>query len=58
MEQHHGNRTRGLSQGLAAVPQGPLFEGRFGRVFRGLPVFEVEHDPDAAQLHAGRPHLP
>lgn len=42
MEQHHGIRTRGLSLGLAAVPQGPLFEGRFGRMFRGLPVFEVK----------------
>jgi hypothetical protein len=40
MEQHHGIGTRGL----AAVPQGPLFEGRFGRMFRGLPVFEVEED--------------
>jgi hypothetical protein len=26
------------------VPQGPLFEGRFGRMFRRLPVFEVEKD--------------
>jgi hypothetical protein len=41
MERHHGSRTRGLSRGLAAVPQGPLFEGRFGRMFRKLPVFNV-----------------
>ena len=44
MERHHGFRTRGLSKGIAAVPQGPLFEGRFGRMFRRLPVFEVEEN--------------
>ena len=42
MERHHGSRTRGLSRGLAAVPQGPLFEGRFGRMFRRLPIFDVD----------------
>ena len=44
MDRHHGFRTRGLSKGIAAVPQGPLFEGRFGRMFRSLPVFEVEEN--------------
>jgi hypothetical protein len=44
MEQHHGSRTRGLSRGRATVPQGPLFEGRFGRMFRRLPVFEVDEN--------------
>jgi Animal haem peroxidase len=42
MERHHGFRTRGLSKDLATVPEGPLFEGRFGRMFRKLPVFHVE----------------
>src|SRR3712207_2724918 len=42
MEVHHGSRTRGLSRGRATVPQGSLFEGRFGRMFRRLPVFDVE----------------
>ena len=27
------------ARGLMAVPGSPLFEGRFGRMFRGLPVF-------------------
>jgi hypothetical protein len=45
---HHGVRTRGLSEGMAAVPQGPLFEGRFGRMFREQPVFDV----DNKTLHA------
>jgi hypothetical protein len=27
------------ARGLMAVPSSPLFEGRFGRMFRGLPVF-------------------
>jgi Animal haem peroxidase len=49
MERHHGFRTRGLSKGIAAVPEGPLFEGRFGRMFRRLPVFDVE-DNDLLQL--------
>jgi hypothetical protein len=49
MERHHGFRTRGLSKGIAAVPQGPLFEGRFGRMFRRLPVFDVE-DNDLLEL--------
>lgn len=42
MDQHHGSRTRGLSRGIATVPQDPLLEVRFERMFRGLPVFEVE----------------
>lgn len=44
MERHHGFRTRGLSRGIDAVPQGPLYEGRFGRMFRNLPVFESNPD--------------
>ena len=44
MERHHGSRTRGLSAGIAAAPQGPSFEGRFGRMFRRLPVFDVKED--------------
>jgi hypothetical protein len=48
MARHHGFKTRGLSRGLAAVPQGPVFEGRFGRMFRHLPVFEA----DDKVLHA------
>ncbi len=39
-ERFHGTRTRGLR----AVPTSPSFEGRFGRMFRRLPVFTV--DPD------------
>jgi hypothetical protein len=39
MGRHHGVGTRGLSKGIAAVPQGHLFEGRFGRMFPNLPVF-------------------
>ncbi len=31
----HGTELRGLM----GVPSSPLFEGRFGRMFRGLPVF-------------------
>src|SRR5918995_3804668 len=41
---HHGVRTRGLSRGMAAVPQGPLFEGRFGRMFREQPFFDPDED--------------
>src|SRR5215211_945959 len=48
MVRHHGVKTRGLSKGIAAVPQGPLFEGRFGRMFREQPVFDVEDET----LHA------
>jgi hypothetical protein len=33
---HHGADLRGLT----AVPQSPLFEGRFGRMFRGLPALD------------------
>jgi heme peroxidase len=44
MARHHGFRTRGLSRGLAAVPQGPVFEGRFGRMFREQPVFDVDDE--------------
>ena len=44
MEQHHGIRTRGLSTGLATVPQGPLFDSRSGRMFCGVPVHKVEQD--------------
>lgn len=40
----HGVELRGLG----AVPSSPLFEGRFGRMFRGLPVFS--HDEN--QLRA------
>ena len=36
---HHGIGTRGID----AVPQGPFFEGRFGRMFAKVPVFE--NDP-------------
>src|SRR3954469_20634432 len=32
----HGAELRGLT----AVPQSPLFEGRFGRMFRGLPALD------------------
>jgi hypothetical protein len=39
MGRRHGVGTRGLSRRLAAVPQGPMFEGRFGRMFPNLPVF-------------------
>jgi hypothetical protein len=48
MARHHGFRTRGLSRGLAAVPQGSVFEGRFGRMFREQPVFDVDDE----SLHA------
>jgi len=41
MARPHGIKTRGLSEGMAAVPQGPVFEGRFGRMFREQPVFDV-----------------
>jgi hypothetical protein len=44
MERYHGLRTRGISRGIAAVPQGPSYEGRFGRMFRNLPVFESNPD--------------
>jgi hypothetical protein len=44
MGRHHGFKTRGLSKGLAVVPQGPLFEGRFGRMFREQPVFDVDDE--------------
>ena len=44
MERHHGFRTRGLSRGIAAVPEGPVFEGRFGRMFRNLPVFHTDEN--------------
>lgn len=36
---HHGIGTRGID----AVPQGPFFEGRFGRMFGKVPVFK--NDP-------------
>jgi hypothetical protein len=32
---HHGGAP---PRGLAAVPVSPLFEGRFGRMFRNLPI--------------------
>jgi hypothetical protein len=38
MDRHHGQKTRGLY----TAPQSPFFEGRFGRMFRNLPVHE--HD--------------
>ncbi len=40
MQRHHGTRTRGIE----AVPQGPFFEGRFGRMFRELPTFNQDED--------------
>jgi hypothetical protein len=40
MKRFHGYKTRGID----AVPQGPFFEGRFGRMFRKVPFFE--HQPD------------
>lgn len=40
MHRHHGTRTRGIE----AVPQGPFFEGRFGRMFRELPTFGQDED--------------
>ncbi len=36
----HGTGTRGIT----AVPTSPFFEGRFGRMFRRLPVFAVDAD--------------
>lgn len=39
MARHHGLKTRGLE----LTTESRLFEGRFGRMFRGLPVHE--HDP-------------
>ncbi len=38
MARHHGQKTRGLD----VATESRLFEGRFGRMFRGLPVHE--HD--------------
>ena len=37
-ERFHGTGTRGIT----AVPTSPLFEGRFGRMFRRLPVFSMD----------------
>ena len=48
MARHHGVKTRGLSEGMTAVPQAPLLEGRFGRMFREQPVFDVDDET----LHA------
>jgi Animal haem peroxidase len=39
-------------RGLTAVPSSALFEGRFGRIFRALPVFK--HDEDALRELARR----
>lgn len=40
MDRFHGRGTRGIE----AVPTSPMFEGRFGRMFRKLPVFEPDAD--------------
>ena len=37
-ERFHG-RSGGIDQEMEAVPTSPLFEGRFGRMFRTVPVF-------------------
>lgn len=42
MDRHHGQKTRGLG----TAPRSPFFEGRFGRMFRNLPV----HDHDRGFL--------
>ena len=47
---HHGADLRGL----ATVPQSPLFEGRFGRMFRGLPA-HPGIDAITALVRDGRP---
>lgn len=36
---YHGHATRGEYRGVEGPPQSPLYEGRFGRMFRRLPVF-------------------
>lgn len=38
MERFHGSGVRGME----VVPASPFFEGRFGRMFRKLPVFEAD----------------
>ena len=40
MQRHHGTRTRGIE----AVPQGPFYEGRFGRMFGKIPTFQQDED--------------
>ncbi len=37
---HHGSPPRGLG----GIPSSPQFEGRFGRMFRNLPVFDQDDD--------------
>ncbi len=37
---HHGTPPRGLGN----IPSSPSFEGRFGRMFRNLPVFDQDMD--------------
>lgn len=39
---YHGHGTRGEYQGVEGPPQSSSYEGRFGRMFRRLPVFLPE----------------
>lgn len=38
MQRYHGAKTRGIK----TVPQGPFYEGRFGRMFGKLPTFQQD----------------
>ena len=69
MQRSHGARTRGLD----AVPQAPLYEGRFGLMFRSLATFkqpnellvrladsmheDVASSPDNPEIPAGYTYL-
>jgi hypothetical protein len=48
MVRHHGQKTRGLD----TAPQSPFFEGRFGRMFRNVPIHK--HDQDFLRELADR----
>lgn len=40
MQRFHGTRTRGIDM----VPQGPFYEGRFGRMFGKIPTFQQDEE--------------
>lgn len=57
MQRHHGTSTRGIE----TVPQGPFYEGRFGRMFGKIPTFQQDEtelrDLGAAMVESGEGDL-
>lgn len=57
MQRHHGTSTRSIE----TVPQGPFYEGRFGRMFGKIPTFQQDEtelrDLGAAMVESGEGDL-